>query len=170
MTTTMEYLQVDRSSDKPTILDYVPGPPHECINKTNGSRCDICFREVPMTETKYIRLCQATLLDKNEKCITRLQLAEDACTDTLTPKERFLSGKYADEYTCNMCKGQHLFSEAMFAYQKHLFWDKTENPDQPMTFFEPYGKDEFRIKGVFKNEDLLKDPIDQTNQLKRVSP
>lgn len=108
-----------------------------------------------MLETDYIRLCQVTVLDKNEKCINRIQFAEDACTDTLTPKERLLSRKHEDNYDCNMCKGQHRFSEAKFAYQKDLFWDKKKNPDQPMTWFESRGEDEFKIVAVQENNGHL---------------
>ena len=101
-----------------------------------------------MIETDYIRVCQATLLDKNGKCFNRLEFSEDARTDTLTPKERLLSGEHGTTYECNMCKGTHSFADALFAYQKDLFWDRKESPDAPMSWFEPRGEDEFTIKLV----------------------
>lgn len=99
-----------------------------------------------MTKTDYIRICQATLLDKNQECLNRLQFSEDARTDVLTPKHRLLSGEHGTTYECNMCKGTHKFADASFAYQKDLFWDKKSYPHGPNTMFTPRGEDEFKIK------------------------
>lgn len=120
-----------------------------------------------MLKTKYIRLCQATLLDKNEKCMNKLQFAEDACTDVATPKQRLLSGKHGEEYDCNMCKEKHKYADASFAYQQDLFWDTEKSPDAPMVTFSKRGEDEFIIKALFKNEDLLKPPSEQKNLIRR---
>ena len=108
-------------------------------------------------ETKYIRVCQTTMLNADTKCLTHFQFSEPAMTDVATPKERLLSGRHGETYRCATCFDEHKFKDALFAKQQDLFWDKKEHPEAPMSFFKPNGEDEYTVKSVVQDGYLKVD-------------
>lgn len=122
------------------------------------------------SDYNYTRLCQVMLLNADTKCLTHLQFSEPAMTDVATPKERLLSGRHGDTYSCATCFGKHEFKDALFAKQQDLFWDKEEHPQAPMSFFKPNGEDEFIIKSVVQNGYLKVDHTDDGITIKEYHP
>lgn len=109
----------------------------------------------------------ANVLDKNEKCISDVQMVLEDGTEVTTVKE-YMTQVPGAWYTCGTCRGVHKFDDALFAHQIiRRDWDGKPFKDKDSKapeFGKPCGEDEFTIK-VVKTEGYLNVSRNADNEL-----